>query len=175
MRGGGTGDLPAVIRHNRSDLLGMTDLLARALAAAASLAAPAAAPSDLPWRDAWSLARLAERRGLHAEAAAWIAAAQVRREAAPDDPEVLFAATPERFRLDSVRLWKRTGDWREVARQVGAAFAELGSRPWLEREAAILYEHRLADLERALDHARRLGDTHRIARLVRRLGGAPSA
>jgi hypothetical protein len=39
----------------------------------------------------------------------------------------------------------------------------------MHREAAILYEHRLLDLERALRHARLAGDEHRTARLERLL------
>ncbi|MBE0565028.1 MAG: hypothetical protein IH621_03660, partial [Krumholzibacteria bacterium] len=40
--------------------------------------------------------------------------------------------------------------------------------PRLHREAAILWEHRLGDPEKALAHARLTGDHRRIERLERR-------
>jgi hypothetical protein len=157
VRQGRHGTLQAVLEHNRRDVAGMAAILRKALGRAELLAASAPLP-ELPWQDAWSLARLCESRGDRAREAPWMARAVARaRRAAPPRP----------FFVDAVRILKRTGDWSQVARLLAQARDSHGADPWYHLESAILYEHRLPDLPRALDHARALGDPHRIARLVR--------
>jgi len=162
LRTGEPGDLPAVLAHNRRDLRGMAAILAAAGARAAALATPppAGGAPDWPWADLWSAGRACERQGLGGGAAAWLAAALATRD----------GGAPERFFSDAVRVFKRGEAWGDVAETVAAGLAALGDRPWLHREAAILYEHRLRDLPRAHAHAQRLGEAARLARLARKLG-----
>lgn len=162
-------DLARVLDHNRWDIEGMAAILHRTAAAADLLhRGPAAAPADLPWTDAWSLARLAERTAAAPEAAAWMEAALARAPVGAFRREHRLGP-PEAFWLDAVRLLKRTADWPRVAALLTRAEGFCGAAVWWQREAAILYEHRLPDLPRALRHARRAADPHRVERLERRL------
>ena len=72
VRDGIGGPLSQVLEHNRWDVEGMAALLGAAVARTALLDGP---PTALPWQDAWSLARLAERNGRRAAEVAWIRAA----------------------------------------------------------------------------------------------------
>ncbi|MBU1074436.1 hypothetical protein KKG45_14435, partial [bacterium] len=107
---------------------------------------------------AWSLARLCETRGDRVHEGLWMAEAVARAR---------LAMAPRPFFVDAVRIMKRTRDWSLVARLLERAGDAHGADPWLHHESAILCEHRLGDLRRALTHARALGDGHRIARLTR--------
>lgn len=158
LREGEAPQMPAVFRHNGRDLAGMAAILARAGEAASVVTAPlAAGEAPWPWQDAWSAGRLCERRGRPPAAAAWIEAAL--RDGEPH--EALFA--------DAVRILKRAGAWERAAAVAEEALRRCGSRPWLHRAAAILYEHRLRRPEAALAHARRLDEPARLARLTRKL------
>lgn len=158
LREGAAPQMPAVFRHNGRDLAGMAAILARAGEAAVAVAAPPAAGAPpWPWQDAWSAGRLCERRGRPPAAAAWIEAAL--RDGEPH--EALYA--------DAVRILKRAGAWERAAAVAEEALRRCGSRPWLHRTAAILYEHRLRRPEAALAHARRLDEPARLARLARKL------
>jgi uncharacterized protein len=164
------GLLPAVLLHNRLDVAGMGHLLHRVLDAAATLA-PAPPAYELwrgTWREAWSRGRICERQRLADEAAGWLARAV-------DDAGIGVLApghldVPLAFLLDAVRVLKRTADWPRVAVVLESALVRHPQDMRLLREAAILYERRLVDLVRALQHAEALGDARRIARLRARLG-----
>ncbi|MBC8426713.1 ribonuclease H-like domain-containing protein [bacterium] len=160
VRQGRVGALRAVLEHNRRDMVGMAAILGEALERAHLLDATEP-PSDLPWQDAWSLARLCESSRDRAREAAWMARAEAR--ARRTEP-------PRAFFVDAVRILKRTGDWPRISRLLERARRAHGPDPWFHLESAMLYEHRLPDLTRALDHARELGEPRRIARLVGLLG-----
>ncbi len=166
----GRGDrLPDVLRHNEQDMVGMAAIAGAVAAAARRLAASGPDASPLPWQDCWSLARLAERIREDRRASAWIerAVATAGRSLAE-----VRSVPPEELVRDAVRILKRTSPPADVANLLERAHRWYGSRPWLEREAAVVWEHRLGDPARALAHARRLGDPHRLARLERKLANA---
>ncbi|MCP4571966.1 MAG: hypothetical protein GY838_06390 [bacterium] len=150
--------LPAVLRHNRRDMEGMGRILGAVCEAAAGLDRP---EDVAAWRDAWSRARICSLRGDHHRAAAWLARSREAKPAAGHAPLV----------ADGVRMLKRLRHWPSLADLITAALAAGLDEPWLHVEAAMLYEHRLVDLERALAHARAAGDDRRTARLERRLSG----
>jgi len=79
-----------------------------------------------------------------------------------------------RFLADAVRILKRGGDWLLVERVINDGLAAGVDEPWLHREAAILYEHRLDQRPKALDHALKSGEDHRVARLRRLLNQSTS-
>lgn len=163
---GDVGLLPNVMRHNRRDLCGMGHLLGEVMVAAAAMTPAPAALDPWPgcWQDAWARGRVCERRRLDTDAAAWLARAvddAVVGTLAPGH----FGEIPLVFLLDAVRMLKRAAQWRRVAAVLDAGLALHPREPRLHREAAILYEHRLDDLVRALRHAEILGDAHRLARL----------
>lgn len=158
VRDGRLGALRAVVEHNRRDMTGMAAILGEAVARSRLLGAPADAPR-LPWQDAWSLARLSEAAGAVGHETVWMA------RALADAPLAPIAPAPPRFFVDAVRMIKRTGDWPRVAALLAAAEEAHGRSSWSHLETAILCEHRLVDLPRALRRAHALGDPHRIARL----------
>ncbi len=150
------GTLRTVIEHNRRDMTGMAAILGEALGQALLLKKPHTRTA-LPWQDAWSLARLCENCGDRENEAPWMlrALADLPADALP----------PRRFLVDAVRMIKRTRDWRRVADLLTLPEAVHGRRPWSNHEGAILYEHRLPNLSRALDYAIALGDAHRRERI----------
>jgi hypothetical protein len=148
--------LRRVLTHNRRDMEGMARIFAAISAAAGRLGAPAPAAAQ-DWRLAWSLGRACERRHDHDAAAAWMRAAVAT---APGDVPI--------FLSDAVRILKRDRDWYGALSVIGGALDAGVEGAWLHREAAIIWEHRLGDVGRALDHARRCGDGRRLARLRRR-------
>jgi hypothetical protein len=139
----------------------MAAILAAAGTRAADLATlpTAGAAPAWPWADLWSAGRACERQGRRDLAVAWLAIALATRD----------GSAPERFFADAVRVFKRSEAWIDTATALAAALAAVGDRPWLHREAALLYEHRLRDLPRAHAHAQRLGEPVRLARLARKL------
>ncbi len=170
---GETALLPNVLRHNRRDLCGMGHLLAEVVAAAATLT-PAPAPRETwpgCWQDAWARGRVCERRRLDGEAAAWFSRAADDAGLGVLAPGHL-ADVPLAFLLDAVRVLKRAAAWERVARLLETGLALHPEEPRLHREAAILYEHRLDDLARALRHAEILGEPRRVARLRSRREGS---
>lgn len=154
-------DLLCVLRHNRRDLAGMAEILARLCAAAAELAEPAP-PVAADWQRAWALAMVAGRRRDHARAADWLEAL-LAADAAAQVREVKAGFGPV-----AVRILKRARRWQRLASFLDAELAA-GAGAWAQREAAILYEHRLPCLERALQHAGQLAEPARVERLHRRL------
>lgn len=167
VRGEASGEMSAVVDHNRYDLLGMTAILGALATRAASLE-PTAADSGLAWTECWSLARICERAGLRRAAADWIVHARRVRErdraAAREDPR------REAFDRDSVRLLKRVAAWPVVDTILRRFLESCPASPWALRDAAILLEHRAVDLPAALDLAVRLGEEKRIARIEHKLG-----
>jgi hypothetical protein len=170
LREGQTGDLERVLRHNRRDLGGMAEILLAIVTRAAELGGgpqACARDSSLPWEEAWANGRICELRADRQGAAGWLALALARLgwEEGVELPDGL----PEPFCCDAVRSIKRVGGWRCLEGLLAAALRRYGDRPWLHREAAILYEHRLGRLHQAHHHALRLGEPVRLARLVRKL------
>lgn len=168
VRRGETGILREVCEHNLWDLQGMAAILDAAIARSRLLDAPLSGRQSgpLPWQDAWSLARLCERRTdasweARSAAADWIVAAL---------PDAARQEAPPRFYADAVRILKRVRDWERVGALLVECAQRHGPSPWAHLEAAILYEHRLGDPRRALAHALELGDGHRAARLRARIG-----
>jgi uncharacterized protein len=167
---GDVGLLPNVLRHNRRDVCGMGHLLGAVLAVAAELTPAPSSQSAWGgmWHDAWARGRICERRRLDQEAAAWLARAL-------DDAGVGALAPghlediPLAFLLDAIRVLKRAADWPRVAAVLEVGLVRHTEERRLHREAAILYEHRLGDLARALAHAETLGEPRRLARLLARL------
>jgi hypothetical protein len=165
LRDGSPSLLPQVLRHNRRDLVGLAEILVAVAGVAADLAGPAdrddpAGGRPVPWPDAWSRALVCERRRDSSAAAAW---ATRMLEAGPAD----LPATAVR---DAVRLLKRVEDWPRIERALAAGLQAWPDDARLHYEAAVLYEHRLGDRRRALQHARILGDPVRLARLEARVG-----
>ena len=165
VREGRRGPLVSGLEHNRWDREGMAHILTAAAARAG------AAPTDPtpPWQDAWSLARLAAVRGAIDEAAAWLDAALA---AAPPPGN---GGPPARLLTDAVRVLKRSGEDLRVRALLDVYRVAHGEDLWYHYEAAVLHEHRLTDLDRAVAHARALGDGHRLQRLQRKLETAPEA
>jgi uncharacterized protein YprB with RNaseH-like and TPR domain len=164
LAGEGTDELLCVLRHNRWDLAGMAWILDHLCSAsAAASCAPEAGGAD--WRRAWSLAKVAERRRDDGLAADWVAAALAAGGLGASRP-----AAPS-FVTDAVRMLKRARRWLDLETLLAEALAQ-GAGAWAHREAAILYEHRLARLETALGHACRCGEPGREERLRRRLARA---
>lgn len=161
VKDGDAADLGAVVLHNVLDLVGMAGILGCGATACAERGLGPAGSSARDWRDAWSLARLSEAIRDRQREADWI------RAAVADAPDA--GAVPAPFLADAVRLVKRTGDWDLVASLLRRALAALPDESWPHREAAILHEHRLRDLPRALEHARLCGEPDRVERLERRL------
>lgn len=153
-----------VMAHNRLDMTGMASLFGQVVEAAVRVGCEDPGDADpVDWRDAWSLARICERRQDRESALRWMRRAfiaAIAEETAPVDP---------RFLADSIRIIKRGGEWRLVKELIDWGLADEQAWPWLHREAAILYERRLVDLELALAHARRSGEDVRCDRLQRKL------
>lgn len=158
LAGGDPEPVRRVLTHNLRDMEGMARvLLAVADAAAAAGAPPAAGPAP-DWRLAWALGRICERRRDRAAAAVWLQLATAG------------AAAPAEARLlaDALRVFKRRGEWAAALALVERALVADPGALRLHREAAILWEHRLGDPQKALAHARLTGDHRRIERLERR-------
>jgi len=160
---GRPGDLPEVRCHNHRDMKGMA-LLFKKVVESAHLTERPTSVGSASWREAWSMGRICEKRRKHALALKWLETsfAAARLEGGG------VLSTPC-FLRDSVRVLKRGGDWHQVEDVITAGFEAGLKEPWLHREAAILYEHRLVRLDQALHHARQSGEESRVRRLERRL------
>jgi uncharacterized protein YprB with RNaseH-like and TPR domain len=159
---GQAGLLSRVMTHNHRDMLGMGQLFNLVAAAAHSLDNGIDQTDNLNWRDGWALGRISERRrdtdSALACLGASVASAPRHGSGGHGDP---------RFLADAVRILKRGGDWLLVERVINDGLSAGVDEPWLHREAAILYEHRLGEWPKALDHALKSGEDHRVARLRR--------
>ncbi len=167
---GRPGLLPRVLTHNQRDMVGMADILGRVAAVGGWLASaqgsaewPLAAVAD-DRAGAWGLARICERRREQP-----VAAACCRRAWAGAWGGVASGPLRRRFRRDMIRILKREREWELVEQVIHDGLDSDPQDAGLQREAAILYEHRLVDLPRAHHHAVAAGDGHRTARLERLL------
>jgi uncharacterized protein YprB with RNaseH-like and TPR domain len=149
-----------VMTHNHRDMLGMGCLFERVSAAARSLDQETGSTRGMNWLDGWALGRICERRRDTSMALACLTAAV---GAAPF--EKARGLGDPRFLADAVRVLKRGGDWGLVERVIHQGLSAGVDEPWLHREAAILYEHRLVQPAKALDHALKSGEDHRVNRL----------
>jgi uncharacterized protein len=154
--------LPAVLRHNRRDIAGL-GLLLGAIATAAGEIASGPDRWQGPAGEAWARALICERRGHRELAAAWARASVLVGGRLPDGSLPLAGV------LAAIRQLKRVADWPLVAALVARGLARWPTQPRLHYEAAVLYEHRLGDPQRALVHARALADRRREQRLLARL------
>ena len=121
-------------------------------------------PDSFTWQDAWALGRTTERRASQPESLHWMDQARRLAESSGDKPY-----TDPRFVADTLRIIKRGGNWPVVENVIARALDCGQNDGWLHREAAILFEHRLTDLGRALKHALAAGEHHRLLRLQRKL------
>jgi uncharacterized protein YprB with RNaseH-like and TPR domain len=161
---GQVGLLPRVLSHNRRDMVGMGSLFRNITRAAQKLVHDPCPVQDLDWREGWALGRICERRRAARAALACLVWAVGE---APHRPGSGFG--DPRFVADAVRILKRGRDWHLVEQVIQGGLTAGLDEPWLHREAAILYEHRLVDMPKALDHARKSGEDHRVKRLQDRI------
>ncbi len=159
---GRPGLLPEVMIHNHRDMLGMSSLFLRVIEAARLVESGSKPTAEMNWLEGWAMGRICERRrDTHLSIACLEAAVDTaprRKDHGLGDP---------RFLGDAVRILKRGGDWVLVEKIILDGLAADVDTPWLHREAAILYEHRLVDLPKALDHARKSGEDQRVSRLLK--------
>jgi len=163
---GQPGLLPSVLTHNHRDMVGMGRLFLEVATAAGLIDRSAVLPATTPWQEGWALGRICERRR---DVARSLACLEIAARAAPREPR--RGIGDSRFLADALRILKRGGDWPLVERLIIEGLEAGVDDPWLHREAAILYEHRLVDLGRALDHALKSGEVHRCTRLEGLLQG----
>ncbi len=161
LRDGQSDMMLRVLHHNQRDLVGMAGIFQRVLDKADRLEI---GPHQESWREAWSLGRIAEVRRHNEMAARWLQAAVSGPCRAPD-----AALSEGRFVADAVRILKREACWNLIRDLLNGALRAGLQDSWVHREAAILYEHRLGLMAKALEHARLCGETDRINRLESRL------
>jgi len=161
--------MAAILEHNRRDMCGMARLWEQlGLWAARIDGRKDAGPDALleQWSCSWSLARVAWLRGRRDGVRSWLNVALDQLTGSAGDPD----ADLGRFLRDGVRLAKGLRDWPLLSRVLTVGLEILPGTPWLHREAAILHEHRLRDLDTALQHALQCGEQGRVGRLERRMG-----
>ncbi len=161
---GKTIELKKVLYHNHRDMVGMGALFAQVVRQVSMLQSEFEPGSNVPWQECWALGRICEKRKDHHAAGFWLLASISSEQCKPVSME-------QRAPLfqDSIRILKRSGDWPLVKGVIDQAL-ELGiDEPWLFREAAMVFEHRLVDLSLALAYALRADDPHRVARLQHKL------
>jgi uncharacterized protein YprB with RNaseH-like and TPR domain len=160
---GRVGLLPRVMTHNQRDMVGMGRLFEIVVRAAHRLAMTPCLTEGLDWKDGWALGRICERRKTGLAALDFlgfaVASAPGFGSEGMGDP---------RFVADALRILKRGQDWPLVEQVIRRGLDAGIDLPWLHREAAILYEHRLVDIPKALDHAVKSGEDHRVQRLQAR-------
>lgn len=159
---GQPGLLPRVLHHNHRDMVGMGRLFLEVTAAAGMIENTSSRQGDSRWQDCWALGRICERRRDTRRAVAWLELAAADAPRRPTE-----GLGDRRFLGDALRIIKRGGDWELVQSLIHEGLGVGVDEPWLHREAAILYEHRLVDLPRALDHAVKSGEDNRCRRLER--------
>ncbi len=166
---GRAGLLSRVMTHNHRDMVGMGQLFILVTEAARSLDQGVGSTDKLDWLDGWALGRICERKRDTASALAFLGFSVA---IAPRDGS--RGLGDPRFLADALRILKRGGDWLLVERIINDGLSAGVGETWLHREAAILYEHRLGELPKALDHALKSGEDHRVSRLRRLLDGSTS-
>lgn len=161
--GTGNGELMGrVLHHNQRDLTGMVGIFSHVLDKARNLQNHDTEVRN--WKDAWALGRIAEKAMLKESAAHWMQKAVLVPESKSDGRFVLSG-----FVADAIRLLKRQGNWAHVENVIKQAREAGLDQPWLHREAAILYEHRIVNLARALDHAQLSMEPGRVQRLEKKI------
>lgn len=151
-----------VLHHNQRDLLGMVGIFARVLDKAQCLHDNN--PGTNHWKEAWALGRIAEIARFQECSAGWMQQAVKSRET---ESENRFLQ--DRFVADAIRLLKRQGHWPRVEAVIQKALKAGLDAPWLHREAAILYEHRIVHLGLALEHAHGCLEEGRVQRLQKKI------
>lgn len=171
LRGEDAGGMARILEHNLLDMRGMAVLWDRILGMRdVADAGPGAAGETEAWTRCWSLARVALERGRGDAAGRWLRCAidgwstSGRRK---DSPESDAAASA--FLRDGVRICKRLRNWSLLGDLLAAGLTVRPLDAGLHREAAILYEHRVRDLDTALNHALQCGEQRRVTRLRTRL------
>ncbi|MBU8871909.1 MAG: ribonuclease H-like domain-containing protein [Gemmatimonadales bacterium] len=167
LAGGEPGLLDRVLHHNHLDMLGMAHLFKDVAVRASLIAQPErVAVSGLDWYEAWSLGRICERLKDVASSVIWLRRAV---ESITTSKTGISTFPDPRFLADAIRILKRSGDWPLVENLIVLGLGHSPSTEWLHREAAILFERRLVNLEKALAHARLCGEDGRVERLQRKL------
>ncbi len=171
LRGEDSERMATVLRHNMRDMQGMAliwdKLLGWTRLADGQLdSIPNYRP--LVWSQAWSLARVAQQRGQGQMVDLWLdrTLALVRTLETGDMPTVQGSGG---FWRDVIQLAKRRRNSQLIERALKLGLQVDSRAAWLHREGAILYEYRLGDLEKALQHAVQAGEYGRINRLETRL------
>jgi len=172
LRGEDDPRLAAVLRHNRRDMLGMACIwnsFLHWLDVADGTAPPVTDPFFHHWSLAWSLGRISAGRGRVDRMTHWLGMAL---DLLDDEPPGRRpgAEVHGGFWLDAVQMAKRNRCWPLLRRVVDRGLKTAGAGLWLHREAAILHEHRLGNLDRALAHALSCREENRVARLEKKLG-----
>lgn len=171
LRGEDAGGMAGILEHNLLDMRGMAILWDRILGLRdVADAGPGTAGDAMAWTRCWSLARVALTRGHREVAGRWLRCAVdgwARDRSGHEVPDA--DATLSAFLRDGVRICKRLRDWKLLADLLAAGLAARPGDAGLHREAAILYEHRVRDLDTALMHALQCGEQRRVTRLRTRL------
>lgn len=154
-------ELHRVLYHNQRDMVGMACIF-KEIVNLGQVFPGVAGPGDLSWQEAWALGRIAEIMGDVPLSLFWFNRARCAADIGP------AAFADPRFVADTLRVLKRGGDWPVVENVIARALDCGQNEGWLHREAAILYEHRLVDLDRARLHAQNFGDEHRLNRIRRK-------
>lgn len=168
---GRPGLLPNVLTHNHRDMLGMARIFGWICRISQWLnVLPLTAhswPVDGLAHDraaGWALGKICEKRSAPVEAASCFTMAWSSGWGLIEEPQMR-----RRFRRDAIRNLKRCEKWDLVEEVIHDGLESDGDDIVLHCEAAILYEHRLINLDRARQHAVRGADAHRVARLERLL------
>ncbi len=159
-----TGDgemITRVLHHNQRDLVGMVGIFSRVLDMAGRLQDGDERMSS--WQEAWALGCIAEKAGLREDAADWMQRAVVDGKSGSVNRFI-----QPRFVTDAIRLLKRQRNWRRVEVVIEKALVAGMDEPWLHREAAILYEHRIDCPVKAMTHARLCNEPARVLRLEKK-------
>ncbi len=164
--------LERVLHHNHLDMLGMAHLFKKVVGQAERVAGIDSDPGkNIDWREAWSLGRICEKsRGVD-ESIYWLKnAVRTAQASGPGSSPGGTGPWPDpRFLADAIRILKRSGDWLLVEKLIHWGLMESPSSLTLHREATILYERRLTNLEKALAHALLCAEDGRVTRLKRKL------
>ncbi len=169
LRGEDAGDMERVLRHNRRDMEGM-GVVFRDICHWAEAVGEPERHAQVGWRLAWSLARIGAARGSLEAGCAWLARALDGLDR--EGPAAGWDGVPEIFWRDGLVLAKRARRHQLTRRIIRGALAADPRSPRFHREAAILFEHRLPQLDKALEHAFQSNEPRRVRRLEEKLGRA---
>ncbi len=173
LRGEDDPRMAAVLRHNERDMKGMALVwraLLRWMAFADGSDLDRVEQPSCPWSQTWSLARISALRNNGPRVDHWLGRTLDHLMTVP---AAAFPDSSQRrgFWRDAVTLAKRRRNWPLLRRVLEAGLMQKPDAVWLHREAAILHEYRLGDLDSALVHAFQCQEERRILRLQRRMPG----